>query len=66
MNNTIVEILQFGKKELHCIPRPTRNPQTKERKTFATTKGTLYVPFFETLFTLPHAIPSNLYLAEAN
>ena len=61
---TIVEILQFEKKNLHCILLHTRNPQTKENKIFAIMEGTLYFPFFETVFTFPHAIPSNLHLAE--
>ena len=64
INNTIVEIFQFEKKEPHCILLHTRNPQTKETKIFAIIEGTLYFPFFETVFKLPHAIPSNLHLAE--
>ena len=64
INNTIVEIFQFEKKETHCILQHTRNPQTKEKKIFAIIERTLYFPFFETVFTLPHAIQSNLHLAE--
>ena len=30
------------------------------------TEGTLFFSFFETVFTLTHAIPSNLHLAESN
>ena len=64
INNTIVEIFQFEKKDPHCILLHTRKPQTKERKIFAVIEGTLYFPFFETVFKLPHAIPSNLHLAD--
>ena len=64
INNTIVEIFKFEKKDPHCILLHTRNPQTKEKKIFAIVEGTLYFPFFETVFKLPHAIPSNLHLAE--
>ena len=65
INNTIVEIFQVKKKkEPHCILLHTRNPQTREKKIFAIIEGTLYFPFFETVFKLPHAIPSNLHLAE--
>jgi len=66
INNTNVEMFQFEKKEPHCILLQTRNPQTKEKKIFGVIEGTLYFPFFETVFTLPHAIPSNLHLSEAN
>ena len=64
INDTIVEIIQFEKKEPHCILLHTRNPQTKEKKKFAVIEGTLYYPFFEKVYTLPHAIPSNLHLAD--
>ena len=64
INNTIVEIFQFEKKDPHCILLHTRKPQTKERKIFAVIEGTLFFPFFKTVFTLPHAIPSNLHLAD--
>ena len=66
INNTIVEIFQYEKKDPHCNLLHTRNLQTKEKKILATVEGTLYFPFFETVFTLPHAIPSNLHLAEIN
>ena len=66
MNNTIVETFQFEKKEPHCILLHTKDPQTKEKKIFATVEGTLYFPFFERVFTLLHAIPPNLHLAEIN
>ena len=66
LNNTIVEIFQFEKKKPRCILLHTRNPQTKEKKIFAIIEGNLYFPFVETVFTLPHAIPSNLHLAEIN
>ena len=65
-NNTIVETFQFEKKEPQCILLHTKNPQTKEKKTFAIVEGTLYFTFFETVFKLPHAIPSNLHIAEIN
>ena len=63
-NNTIVERFQFEKKEPHFIHLHTRNPQIKEKKIFANIEGTIYFPFFERVFTLPHAVPSNLHLAE--
>ena len=66
INNTIVGIFQFEKKDPHCILLHTRNPQTKENQVFAIVEGTLFFPFFETVFTLPHAIPSSLQLAEIN
>ena len=66
INNEFVEIFQFEKKDPHCILQHRRNPQTKEKKIFAIVEGTLYFPFFETVFKLPHAIPSNLHLAEIN
>ena len=64
INNTIVEIFQFQKKETDCIFLRTRNSHTKEKKIFAIIEGTVNFPFFETIFTLPHAIPSNLHLAD--
>ena len=66
LHNTIVEIFQFEQKAPHCILVHTRNPQTKEKKIFATIEGPLYFPFFETVSTLPQAMPSNLHLAETN
>ena len=69
INNTLVEIFQFEEKEPYCIFLHTRNPQkiyTQEKKLFAIVEGTLYFPFFKTVSTLPHAIPSNLHLAETN
>ena len=66
INNTIVEIFQFEKKDPHCNLLHIGNPQTKEKKIFAIVEGTLYFPFFETVFTLPRAIPANLHLAETN
>ena len=64
INNTIVEVFQFEKKDPHCILLHTRNRQTREKKIIAVIEGTLYYPYFETVFKLPHAIPSNLHLAE--
>ena len=66
INNSIAEMFQFEKNEAHCILLHTRNPRTKGKKIFAIVEGTLYIPFFETVFTLRHAIPSNLHLAETN
>ena len=64
INNELVEIFQFQKKDPHCILLHTRNLQTTEKKIFAIIEVKLYFPFFETVFKLPYAIPSNLYLAE--
>ena len=66
INNELVEIFQFEKKDPHCILLHTRNPQTEEKMIFAIVEGTIYFPFFETVFTFPHAIPPNLHLAEIN
>ena len=57
-------MFEFEKKEPRCILLQTRKPHTKEKKIFAIIKGTLYFPFFETVFTLPHAIPSNLHIPD--
>ena len=44
----------------------TRNPQTKEKKISAIIEGTPFFAFLETVFGLPHGIPSSLHLAKAN
>ena len=61
IKNRIVEVFQFEKKEPYCILLHTRNPQTKEKKIFAIIEGNLYFPFFGTVSTLLHVIPSNLH-----
>ena len=66
INNRIVEKFHFEKKDPHCILLHTRNPQTKEKKLFAIIEGTLYFPFFETVYKLPYAIQSYRQLAEVD
>ena len=65
--NKRLQLLRYSKlekKEPHCILLHKKKLQTKEKKIFAIIEGTLFFPFFETVFTLPHAIPSNLHLSQ--